>query len=371
MPGGLIESLANRVYVEQVRSLYLNLAPALVMWGTFAITFWLAYHRMPEPGLLILGIAGIIASSLRIGVTAYYRDLALTAVLDHLAARRLELLFSLPYLVFSLILGIFCLHVFSWAEPEIHMLTICVVVGYCAGTATNCGLRPYLAIPSMILAVGPAIFVSVFKQDPAYLGMAVVATAFLLGAARSILVRFEAAKAEIGRRLASISLARRDVLTTLPNRLALQEYFDEHAALISPKQPIAVHYLDLDDFKPVNDRYGHAVGDALLLAVADRLRGAVRSGDIVARLGGDEFAVIQFGLHHADEAALLARRIAATIEQPFAIEQVELTISTSIGTVVSHDRHQALDTLLKEADAKLYDAKQQFRRDSALLALTA
>src|SRR3546814_8047357 len=110
------------------------------------------------------------------------------------------------------------------------MLTICVIVGYCAGTATNCDLRPRLAIASMVLAVGPPILVSLSKPDAPYIAMAFVATTFVLSAIRSILTRFEGSKAEIGRRLVSVSLARRDTLTTLPNRLALQEYYDERAA---------------------------------------------------------------------------------------------------------------------------------------------
>ncbi|MCJ2186558.1 GGDEF domain-containing protein [Novosphingobium beihaiensis] len=370
MPASSIESLIERVYVEQVRSLYLHLLPAIAMWAAFAITFWLAYSRAPEPGWLVLGGAGLAASALRIGITLYYRDLALTGPLDRTQARRLEMLFSMPYFLFAVLLGIFGLLVFRSPAPEIHMLTICVIVGFCAGTATNCGLRPRLAIASILVSVGPPILVSAFRPDPAYLAMAFIATSFVLGGTRWIMVRYTAAKAEIGGRLVSISLARRDTLTTLPNRLALQEYFDERAALISPNQPIAIHYLDLDGFKPVNDRYGHAAGDALLLAVADRLRSAIRSGDLVARLGGDEFAIIQFGLHHADEAALLARRIGATIRQPFDIEGQTIGISASIGTIVSHDRNQKLDSLLRAADARLYEVKQA-RGPSDMLALTA
>ncbi|MCJ2180545.1 sensor domain-containing diguanylate cyclase [Novosphingobium album (ex Hu et al. 2023)] len=370
MPGSSAESLTDRVYIEQVRSLYLHLLPAVAMWAAFALTFWLAFRRTPEPGWLLLGVAGLAASSLRIGLTIIFRDMALTGALDRPKARRLEIIFALPYFVFALVLGLLGALIFRSPVPEIHMLTICVIVGYCAGTATSCGLRPRLAIASMLAAVGPPILVSVFIPDPAYLAMAFIATSFVLGGARSILVRFEVAKAEIARRMVSISLARRDVLTTLPNRLALQEYFDENAVLISPHRPIAVHYLDLDGFKPVNDRYGHATGDALLLAIADRLRGAIRSGDLVARIGGDEFAIIQFSLHHADEAALLVRRIIAAIEQPFIVEGHSLTISASIGTVVSHDRHQPLESLLKAADARLYELKQA-RRHSIMFAMIA
>lgn len=369
MPDRFAASLTDRVYVEQVRSLYLNVVPALVMWVAFIVNFGLAYRNKAEPGLLLLGIAGIAASSARIGITVYFRDRALTAALDRKGARRLEVLFSLPYLAFSLLLGLLALHIFLWSTPELHMLTICVVVGYCAGVATNCGQRPRLAIPSMVLAVAPPIVAAAFKAEPVYIGMAAIASAFVVGGIQAIHVRFETSKSEVGQRLASVSLARCDTLTTLPNRLALQEYFDEHAALTSHNRAIAVHYLDLNGFKPINDRHGHAVGDALLQAVADRLRGAVRSGDMVARMGGDEFVVIQFGIHHADEADLLARRIVATIAQPYALAEHELSISTCIGTAVSNDRSLDLDALLKEADTALYEAKR--KRHAKTMALSA
>ncbi|KHK90443.1 diguanylate cyclase [Novosphingobium malaysiense] len=341
----------------------------MVMWVAFAINFWLAYEAAKPPGLLALGVAGLTASTARIAVTVRYRDQALTAALDRTAAHRLEVLFSIPYLAFSALLGVLSLHAFLWSSPEIHMLTICVDVGYCAGVATNCSLRPRLAIPSMVIAVGPPILAAATRGDAAYLGVAIIASAFLAAGIRSIHVRYETSKTEIGRRLSSISLARRDVLTTLPNRLALQEYFDENAPLISSKRWIAVHYLDLDGFKPVNDRHGHAVGDALLQAVADRLRGAVRSGDMVARMGGDEFAVIQPGILHADEAKLLARRIAATIAQPFTLDGHRLSISTCVGTAVSSDRSPNLESLLKESDTALYETKR--RRPVTGMAMSA
>ena len=140
--------------------------------------------------------------------------------------------------------------------------------------------------------------------------------------------------------------------------MALREYFDEIVTLVSPQSMIAVHYVDLDGFKPVNDRYGHNVGDAVLAMVGERLSGAVRSGDIVARLGGDEFAVIQFGLRHDAEAEQLAHRVTAAISAPFIIGQETVMISASVGTIITSDGAAGLDQLLSEADAKLYQMKQ-------------
>lgn len=348
----------DNVYVELVRSLYLNITPATIMWLAFAATFFLVYPEGGDAPLFTLGCASLAASATRLAVAHVLRNRALTAALDRREARKLELAFAVPYYAFSILLGLFGARVFWLGTPEAHMLIICVLVGYCAGVATTTGLRPNIAAPSMIVAVGPTIVAAALRLEPIYLGMSLITLAFLFGGVQSVLVRHRATRAEIAKRLASVSLARHDALTALPNRLAMKEYFETNALAISPKGLVAVHYLDLDSFKPVNDRYGHTTGDALLSAVADRLRGAVRNGDIVARLGGDEFAVIQFGLNRAEEAELLARRIQATIAQPFEIAGHAIAISTCIGTVVSTVQGQALDPLLQEADERLYASKR-------------
>jgi diguanylate cyclase (GGDEF)-like protein len=352
------EQQAENVYVELVRSLFANIMPSIIMWMVFGATFALIYRIEADPLLFALGCAGLLINTVRLVVTVALRGRALTAALRRSDARILELAFGLPYFGFSLLLGLFGAHVFQLASAEAHMLTICVLVGYCAGVATGAGLRPNIAIPSMAVAIGPAIVVASFRGDPIYLGMGVIALGFLLGGSQSVLVRHRVTRAEISKRITSVSLARCDTLTALPNRLALKEYFEDNASAISPNGLIAVHYLDLNGFKPVNDSYGHAVGDALLTAVANRLRGAIRNGDIVARLGGDEFAVIQFGLNRAEEAELLSRRISATIAQPFEIGDRTVSISTCIGTAISNDRGQKLDLLLREADEKLYALKR-------------
>jgi diguanylate cyclase (GGDEF)-like protein len=152
-------------------------------------------------------------------------------------------------------------------------------------------------------------------------------------------------------------LARRDVLTTLPNRLALREWFDTHIAVGANQQLLAVHCLDLDNFKPVNDVFGHPVGDGLLKAIAMRLTRMLRPGDIAARLGGDEFAVIQRDLRSPEEAAALAQRLRAAIAEPFTIQGHEISVSTCVGFALCRRASADLDQLLSLADEALYTAK--------------
>ncbi|WP_428535123.1 putative bifunctional diguanylate cyclase/phosphodiesterase [Rhodopila sp.] len=151
--------------------------------------------------------------------------------------------------------------------------------------------------------------------------------------------------------------ARHDALTGLPNRVLLREYLDRNPDRRRGKGPVAVLCLDLDGFKHVNDRFGHPAGDALLCAVADRLRANTRPEDVVVRLGGDEFAVLQNAAVQPDDAALLAQRLIEAIGRPYPFGNDVLTIGTSIGIVWAPTDDDELGLLLKSADQALYRAK--------------
>ena len=353
------DALAEKVYVELVRSLYANVLPSKIMLAITGLYVALIGRGAHDRILWGIGIAACVACALRVGITLSLRGKAMTAPLDREAARRIELSYALPYYLYAILLGALGGYAFAGADLSAHMLTICVLIGYCAGVATGTGLRPLVAIPSMMLALLPGVVVSALSLEPVHAGMSLIAVSFLAGGTQSVLAQHRLVKTEIGKRLTSVSLARRDGLTALPNRLALREYFEENAILLGAGSIVAVHYLDLDGFKPVNDRYGHAAGDTLLTAVAERLSGAVRSGDIVARLGGDEFGIVQFGLNRVEEADLLARRIVAAIAQPFAIAEDAIAISACVGTVVSSESGTDLEALLGAADARLYQAKRE------------
>src|SRR5215213_8897094 len=156
-------------------------------------------------------------------------------------------------------------------------------------------------------------------------------------------------------------MSRHDALTDLPNRLVFREHMEQNLARVRRGESIVVLCLDLDHFKSVNDTLGHAVGDALLQAVAGRLRECVRDTDIVARLGGDEFAVLQVGAAQPAHATALAQRIVDVLGEKFDVAGHQLVIGASVGIAVSPNDGDERDQLMKNADLALYRAKQDGR----------
>lgn len=164
-------------------------------------------------------------------------------------------------------------------------------------------------------------------------------------------------------------LAYYDALTELPNRTLLMDRL-QHAISRSArdKTPLAVMFIDLDDFKPVNDRYGHEAGDILLKQVAQRLQGCVRKSDTVARIGGDEFVVLLSSTEKEQDAQSVAEKILLAIKQPYLLSElglkttlssVSVSISASIGVAIYPEHGMDEKILLIHADIAMYAAKQQ------------
>ena len=158
------------------------------------------------------------------------------------------------------------------------------------------------------------------------------------------------------------ALARTDALTALSNRRAFVERLNQvHAGIGRGNRPYAVLFIDLDDFKDINDTQGHVIGDALLVAVAARLVSAVRASDLVARFGGDEFAVLQTDVNDASGAGELAGKLNKMIAAPYRINGIELHLTASIGIALFSDLVERPETLLMQADLALYRAKDEGR----------
>jgi diguanylate cyclase (GGDEF)-like protein len=156
-------------------------------------------------------------------------------------------------------------------------------------------------------------------------------------------------------------LACHDPLTDLANRRNLREHMGKAMSGMKSEEEISLLYIDLDYFKEINDRFGHNIGDRLLLKVSERLRSSVRATDKVARLGGDEFAVVQVGPQAHTQAADLAERLIGVLSVPYQIDDLCLTIGASIGIAIRGQSMADPEELVREADFALYQAKARGR----------
>ncbi|MDH0095813.1 EAL domain-containing protein [Ectopseudomonas hydrolytica] len=189
--------------------------------------------------------------------------------------------------------------------------------------------------------------------------LAVLAIALLT----SILdARLEARTALLSQSLARANaelteLALHDGLTKLPNRLLLEDRIGQSILKVQRNGGhFALLFMDLDGFKPVNDAFGHHIGDQLLVAVAQRLRANLRAQDSLARIGGDEFVLLA-ELRQADDAASVAGQVVSLLSQPFRVDEHELRVSTSVGIAVYPGDGSNQQELLINADAAMYHAK--------------
>ncbi|MFI5020898.1 MAG: diguanylate cyclase domain-containing protein [Alphaproteobacteria bacterium] len=158
-------------------------------------------------------------------------------------------------------------------------------------------------------------------------------------------------------------LARHDALTGLANRATFFERLKlEIGRAKRGETRFAVHYIDLDHFKDVNDTYGHQMGDRLLALIAEQLEKNVRQIDLVARLGGDEFAILQDGIHNRSDAETLATKLLDQLSDTFEIDGNHIRIAPSIGIALYHADAGSADMILEQADLAMYQAKSAGRR---------
>ncbi len=151
--------------------------------------------------------------------------------------------------------------------------------------------------------------------------------------------------------------ANHDQLTGLPNRLHVQELVDLLIANKKSGQKVALAFLDIDDFKRVNDFHGHAAGDALLKSVANRLRAEIRQTDIIGRISGDEFVIVFDPFERTEELAAVLNRVSNELHEPYRIEGRDITSSGSIGVALWPEHGHDYDTLRRHADTAMYRTK--------------
>jgi diguanylate cyclase (GGDEF)-like protein len=219
-----------------------------------------------------------------------------------------------------------------------------------------------LTISAIISGIAVALSVVSYRligqQDPgaSYEAVSALGIAGLL--APTFLYPWIRTAGRLRRANADLALvANRDALTRLENPTVFRTFVAEALLKECPRDSCAIHFIDLDQFKHVNDTFGHAVGDALLVSVANRLLGLIGGQDHIARFGGDEFVILQEKLQSKAEAEDFARRALSALSAPFEIDGHQLAIGASIGIAVAPDDGNEVAVLLRHADLALYLAK--------------
>lgn len=363
LPGSA--TLPLPVYREFIDMLYSMWLPVFGLGAVFVGVCILAMVKLGAPAYAALATLGAITTCLR--VTAIRRYLRLAPVASMKGLRLWERRYAVGNYISAALLA--ALNVLALMDDYalLHLITVSLVFSFGAGVVSRTSIRPKICVISLLIATIPTVAALSFHafethSDAMHTEMFLIEAmlvAMITGLSlQTVAYLYRSAVEHHTARHDLAQLAKYDALTGLANRLLLRERFQASIAAATRKgHMLAIHFLDLDGFKAVNDRHGHPTGDALLEQVAHRLESLVRGGDTVARLGGDEFVMLQAGLYHEDEAKMLARRIIRQLSMPYDIGGNIMTISASVGIATAPGQGVELERLLACADAALYRAK--------------
>jgi diguanylate cyclase len=353
------------VYREFIDMLFGMTLPIVGFGVVFVGICLLVARELDSSLVLILGALGASTTILRLVALYAYRRAS--PVSDFTELVRWEQRYAVGSYALAGLIAALNVAVISAHEPILHLLTVSLVFGFGAGIVSRIAVRPKVCVISLVLATLPTILALAVHAlqphpDPVHTELFLI-EAFIVAMIAGLSLQtvahlYRSAVEHLTGRHDMAQLAKTDALTGLANRLSLREHFQERmAAATRAESLVAVHFLDLDGFKAINDHHGHPAGDAVLKEVARRLEAMVRSADAVARLGGDEFVVLQANLLQDSEAELLARRIIREISKPYFADDIQLSVSVSVGIAMAPKLGVELERLLACADAALYRAK--------------
>jgi len=266
-------------------------------------------------------------------------------------------------LIWSVTFAIGCVLCVGSGDLVLTLLAGIVVAGLSGGISSRNAGTPRFGIAQICILILPTAVATIVSPIPHIGVVAVVCPIYAVGLAVIILENYQLLLDLLLSENANLRLASYDALTGLPNRVMkgkrLAELLNDKVAPRGGRLPFTVFWLDLDGFKTINDRFGHAAGDCVLVAVADRLRDVVRGDDAIFRVGGDEFVVL-LPTVAAAEADAFASRIIRRISEPFDLGfDAPLKIGVSIGSACFPRDGVTADALLLAADTAMYDAKRR------------
>jgi len=264
-----------------------------------------------------------------------------------------------------------------WPDSPFHQAMLVVIIaGVAAGAVTTLSPLRAVAIAFIVIACTPVALRYLLLGDAVSLAMFIVVMVFMVmisvSAWRVNQLMRNSAEADFGRRFAEEELQREalyDPLTNLPNRrFFLERLHQEFSRARRHGRIGALLFLDLDDFKTINDSLGHHIGDLLLQQVAERLRGRFRDEDVAGRLGGDEFVVlladvVDDPVSRIYEVEKVASQLRELLTEPYSVDEHELFVSVSIGVALFPEDAASHQDVLKHADTAMYRAKAQGRNN--------
>lgn len=346
----------DEVFKTLVSELTSTISPTTIMGLTILVVGLFAYESLGGIGIMLATIGGSVASLAKILVTVAHRRSNASKRASVEDAARWEMAHGLLTFIVAASVGSLATVVFTYNDLSLHILATALIFGYSAGVAIRISVRPFIAATTIMIAGVPTTISAMLYGDTAHWILAAICAAFLVAAMQSVWHVYRTATKEICLRLEMQHQARHDPLTGLRNRTALGETFK---ALGSAEDALTcVHCFDLDGFKNVNDRFGHAVGDELLATIGKRLKESLEEPSIAVRVGGDEFAILQPDVRHPVEADLLAKNIVNVLSLPYLISGEEITIGVSLGYTIALSDSAKLEHMMAIADKASYRAKR-------------
>lgn len=340
--------------------------PIVAMGTVSAGVAALLGYRLGDSALIAIAActAAVVAARFA-SITLYHRPPGRWTI-DEL--RIWERRYALGNYLSALLLAALGVRVLASHDPLQHMIAVSLVFSFGAGIVSRISIRPKICVISLLIATVPTVIAlgvhATSGHDAPLHGQLFAIEALLVAMITALsldTVRHlhRSTVEHLTTRHDLAQLATQDALTGLPNRLMLRERFNASILPVTRSSGhLALHFLDLDGFKAINDIYGHPAGDAVLKEVSARLVAMVRDTDTVARMGGDEFVVVQGGIKDGSEADLLARRIIRRLSAPYLVNGEAMHISVSVGIALAPEQGLDLEHLASCADSALYRAKR-------------
>jgi diguanylate cyclase len=350
------EAVAGRIRAEQINNTKRYLPSIMLANACNALVLIAALWASPQRQFAVLWASTVLIFSLYYGVRNRRSRSTKPSYVSPRAIMRAARNATFLGTLWAMLPLLF----FPKASPGGQIIITCLCAGMLAGGAFASASIPIAAIAfTAPIVVASAIAIG-SSGDAAYLMVAVLMISYVSVLWRGVFVHASQIAKRVAEQVQLERKVRRDDLTSLPNRLVFAEALERaFARLTRLGERFAVLYLDLNDFKAVNDHCGHATGDKLLIQVGERLKACIRQIDLVARLSGDEFAVIVADAKDRATTTSLANRIIGSLDAPFLIDGAEVFTGACIGIAFAPTDGGSPEALLKSADEALYDAKRK------------